>query len=247
MKALLNLGLTKAEVKVYLALLQLGASKTGEISKKAKVSRSKIYEILDKLIDKGLVSYVVKENVKYFEGADPKNLKNYIEHKRQDLKTREKELDKILPSLKGLQRQRAEKHVSNVYEGYAGIKTVFNDVLNSLKKGQEYYAFAVESETYDKDFSLFISNYHRRRQGKGIKVKLLTYKNLKTKILKSLGEYKGISFKFTNDKFPTSTLIFGNKIFIFTWKNKVGTLIESKEIAKRYKDLFLDIWGRAKT
>ncbi len=246
MKELESLGLTQGEIKVYLSLLRLGSTKTGEISKRAKVSRSKIYELLDKLIAKGLVSCVTKENVKYFEASNPENLKSYIEQKKLELNEQEKTINSVIPSLKKLQQEKSDKHHSKVFEGYKGIKVVFNEILSTLKKGDEYLAFAVEEENYDEEFSLFISNYHKQREEKGIKVKLLGLTDIKSKLMKDLKKHKRIEFKFTQEKFPTSTLIFGDKIFIFIWKNPSGTLIESKEISKRYKEMFLDLWQRAK-
>ena len=58
-----SVGLTKSEAKVYLALLELGSSSKGPIVKRSGVASSKVYELLDKLIAKGLVSIVVKANV----------------------------------------------------------------------------------------------------------------------------------------------------------------------------------------
>ena len=51
-KILEDIGLTKGEIKAYLALLKLGQSSTGPIAKEANVSRSKLYVILDKLSKK---------------------------------------------------------------------------------------------------------------------------------------------------------------------------------------------------
>ena len=53
------IGLNKSETKVYLSLLRLGASSTGPIINDSKTANSKIYEVLDKLIHKGLVSFLV--------------------------------------------------------------------------------------------------------------------------------------------------------------------------------------------
>ena len=59
-----KIGLTKSEIKVYLALLELGCSATGKIVEKSKASSSKIYEILDRLMQKGLVSFIIKSGIK---------------------------------------------------------------------------------------------------------------------------------------------------------------------------------------
>ena len=49
-----QIGFTKSEIKIYLALLKLGSSTTGPIITESKTANSKIYEVLEKLIEKGL-------------------------------------------------------------------------------------------------------------------------------------------------------------------------------------------------
>ena len=80
-----EIGLTKSEIKVYLALLEIGSSSKGPLVKKANITSSKIYEVTDKLIEKGLVSYIIKNNVKYFSAAPPSRIKDYIEEKREKI------------------------------------------------------------------------------------------------------------------------------------------------------------------
>ena len=62
-----ELGLTKNESKVYLALLELGSTAAGPLIKKIGMHRAAVYDIIDLLTGKGLVSYVIKANRKYFE------------------------------------------------------------------------------------------------------------------------------------------------------------------------------------
>ncbi|MEM4152831.1 MAG: helix-turn-helix domain-containing protein [Candidatus Pacearchaeota archaeon] len=81
-------GLTKGEAKVYLTLLKIGETTTGNIIKESGLSGSKVYEIINRLIKKGLVSFIVKERTKWFKAATPRKLLEYL-----DMKT--KELNKI--------------------------------------------------------------------------------------------------------------------------------------------------------
>ena len=57
-----ELGFTEREVKVYISLLELGTSTAGPIAVKSRLPQTKVYETLGKLIDKGLVSYIVVSN-----------------------------------------------------------------------------------------------------------------------------------------------------------------------------------------
>src|SRR3989344_4095613 len=92
-----QLGLEQPEVKPYLALLDLGESTATKIAERAGLGRVHSYQILTKLIEKGLASYVIKKNVKYFLAADPETLLKSLHEKEQNLQ-------KILPELKARQK-----------------------------------------------------------------------------------------------------------------------------------------------
>ena len=65
---LIHLGLTNGEVRIYLSLLKLVSSKVGSIVKDSRVSYSKVYDVLERLITKGLVSYVTFDIIsKYWQ------------------------------------------------------------------------------------------------------------------------------------------------------------------------------------
>ena len=133
--ALEGIGLTKGEIKAYLALLELGPSATGDIISKAEVSRSKVYEMLERLMKRGLVSFVIKENLKYFEAAPPAQIIEYRERTKKDLERKESEIKGLLPELKRLQGIAKVPQSATVYEGVRGIQTLYNDVLATLQKG----------------------------------------------------------------------------------------------------------------
>ena len=57
-KLLQEIGLTNSEITVYLTLLKSGSVKVGNLMKQISLHRSRIYEAINKLTDKGVVSYV---------------------------------------------------------------------------------------------------------------------------------------------------------------------------------------------
>src|SRR3989338_3370224 len=82
-----EIGLTDSEIKVYLALLELGSSTAGPIVEKSGVASSKIYEVLEKLMQKGLASFVIASGTKHFEAASPRRVEDYIREKQRDRKS----------------------------------------------------------------------------------------------------------------------------------------------------------------
>jgi len=240
-----GIGLTQGEIKVYFALLELGPSTTGEIVKRAKVSRSKVYEMLDRLMGRGLASFVIRENTKYFESADPENVLHYIRRERNLLEGKEKELRKILPVLKERQHSAKIPQTATVYEGIKGIKTIYSDVIYKLKKGEEYYAIAAEPEAVqNKEFMTFIMNFHRRREQRGVKVKLLAHMKIKDIISKTVATTKLIKIQYFNKNMPSAILIYDNNVATYVWStNPSGVVIRSPVIAERYKRFFEEIWS----
>src|SRR4030042_4860359 len=97
--SLKRIGVTDGEIKIYLALLELGSSTTWNITKKSGISGSKVYEVLDRLSKKGLASYTIKNNVRYFEAASPERILDFLEGKSKELESEKKQIKKIIPEL----------------------------------------------------------------------------------------------------------------------------------------------------
>ena len=96
---LLKFGLTEGEAKVYLALLK-GSSAKSEIIKNSGISSSIVYEILEKLMRKGLASYTVIEGKKKFYAANPENLLDLIDKEIKRIEDNKRNGKKIIPFLK---------------------------------------------------------------------------------------------------------------------------------------------------
>ena len=242
-----NLGFTQGESKVYLALLESGEGTTGDIVKKAKVSRSKVYEMLEKLAQRGLVSFVIKNKVKHYSASSPLEIGRLIKSRKKDIEIQEIEYEKIKDSLIHLLAGKKEQQTSAIYESVAGIKTLYNLVLSEMKKGEEYYAVAIEPESFSEEFAVFIENYHKKREEKEVKVKLLASYEIKNRLKDSLEKQKLIKIKYFSSTTPTSMLIFKDKVAQFVWgENSFAVLISSSTIASRYKTFFEYLWKFAK-
>ena len=94
-----ELGFTHGESLIYLALLRIGESKVGPIIKESKISRSKVYDILERLINKGIASKIKKNNILFYQALSPKMLLNYIKEKENKLRQEEELLRKTIPEL----------------------------------------------------------------------------------------------------------------------------------------------------
>src|SRR3989338_6176512 len=104
-----DFGLTEGEAKVYAFLLKTDSSTVGPIVKNSKVAYSNIYEILERLIKKGLVSYIIKEKTRHYKALQPSRLKDYLSEKKADITKKEEKLASFLPKLQALTKKHEEK------------------------------------------------------------------------------------------------------------------------------------------
>ena len=118
---LTDIGLTKSEIAVYFALLDLGSSTTGPIIKKANIASGKAYLILDKLILKGLVTYAIKSGKKYYQAKDPEKLITYVKEEESKLEEKKERLKEIIPNLKKKYEEHKYKPKAEIYEGEKGL------------------------------------------------------------------------------------------------------------------------------
>src|SRR3989338_38938 len=121
-EVLKQVGLSEGEIKVYFALLELESSTVGRIIEKSGVPDSKIYMILEKLKEKGLASFVIKNNVKHFQASDPKNILRLLTEREKAIRLQKKELeDKIIPEIEKRRKLTEDKQEAVVYESMEGL------------------------------------------------------------------------------------------------------------------------------
>ncbi|MBI5148746.1 helix-turn-helix domain-containing protein [Candidatus Pacearchaeota archaeon] len=236
-----RIGLTDAEAKVYLALLELGSTTAGPLIKKAELHRATVYDCLKRLIEKGLVSYVVVRKMRYFEAADPMILLNLV-------KEREEELREILPQLKAKRQIGAIKQEVTVFSGTKGIKTVCENILEELGYNGEYLDFGV-SGLFREIMSFYWDIWQKKKKKLKIRSKCIFDEKLKKINPKLLKDYYGEA-KFNPHEYSsfTDTIIYKDKVVLFIWTAKppVAIVIKNKENADSYRNQFRLMWKYAK-
>lgn len=233
-KLLQNLGLEEKEAKVYLALLQLDEATATIISEKTNLDRTLIYQLANKLIEKGLVSYIIKNNVRYFSAANPKKL-------LQDLKEKEEEVRKAMPELINLTKIKEEETKVEIYRGKEGLKTILKDILRT---GENYLVFGEEGK-FQEILPIFSHQFLKQIVRGKIHEHVLVREDFKGKVLKT----KNSKFKYlSNDYlFPVMTVVYSDKVVNFIWKIPYyAILTKNKDVADSFRSQFNVLWKIAK-
>ena len=228
-------GLTSSETKIYLSLLEKGSSRAGEISRYTGIHRRSVYDAIERLIEKGLVSYIKTNNRHYYEAADPQRLLELLKEKEDNIK-------QILPELQLLRKFSEEKKETIFFRGKQAIKTVFDD---QIKEGKEVLIFG-DAVNVDEIIKYYFPHFDKQRVEKNIRVRMLFDESArKEKYLKKI-PLANIKFIKKGNKAPVSTNIYSDKVSIIMWEeNPKAILIKEPSLAQSFKSYFEFMWNFA--
>ncbi|MBL7206280.1 MAG: hypothetical protein ISS36_01635 [Candidatus Aenigmarchaeota archaeon] len=245
-----RIGLTGGEVKVYLALLSIGQSSVGPIIKKSGISSSKIYVVLDRLAKKGLVTHITESNKKQFKVSSPRKVFDLLERKKSEIKRQEREFSKILPVLLEREGKRTKPHEAQIFEGYGGVKTYFNNLLNDMENRGERLVFGARSDySVSKPAKRFFENYHRKWVKAGLRTRIIFNSDFKdTGSTKFFEKANLTQVKYLPQHTLSSIGIQEDSIDILIWTEEtvIVFVIKSKDVADSFKAYFEILWKAAK-
>ena len=240
-KALQELDLHPHQVKVYATLLQMGSSNIQEIAAKSEIKRTTAYSILDSLVQKGLVTYAQKGIHRQYSVENPKKIPALLEEKKR-------KIEEALPELISFYNIKSAKPIIRTYEGLEGIKRGFEETID-LKSGEETLVYSsygtLNLYSVNKFLREYIKDYIRRRAERGITQRCIAEDSPDARELKSNDKKDLRITRLVNrEKFPFSNqiVIFRNKMFIASYRDLLGVIIESTEIAKTQRAIFELAW-----
>ena len=237
-------GLSKWETQVYLALLELGSTTTGPLVQKSEVPQSKVYGVLDSLNKRGMVSYIVKGKIKYFQASDPEILFSIM-------KDKERKIREEIPYLKNLQVRAKNKQNVEIYEGKRAITSFFVNLIETSKKGDDWFSFSISDDQHSENAQIFWNKIGALRAEAGLNVKILDNTQYKKRLKESYSErWKFIKkiIRFSREVFPATTVLINNKIIILNFLSETETavVISSKDLYNYYVSFFMQEWEKAK-
>lgn len=235
-----ELGLTLNESRVYEALLSLGSSSIEQIATKSKVHRRNVYDVLAKLLEKGLISETFIHNRKEYRPIHPSRLLDLLQEK-------EERLGRILPDLEKHFSQYEEEETAYMYKGINGFKQYLQDILDV---SETVYFIGAKAFWLDPRLKHFLVKFDQERKKKGIKfMHIFDYevKEQKPEIMKFVGKpYKFLPKTYSS---PTSVDIFGDRVVTFVGvkpgqlsEEPVQFVMKSKRLAEGYKKFFWFMW-----
>jgi sugar-specific transcriptional regulator TrmB len=192
-----------------------------------------VYDVLQRLAEKGLASYISADGVKKYTASNPAKLSELFEEKK-------KALNEEIPSLQAMFKQNSEKKSTQFFIGKKGIKSVLDEQLRT----KETVFVLGGSSNADELLKFYFPKYHNLRKEQMIKMKIIfSGKNPLKKGLIPLSEVKQMHKGKGGD---VALNIYGNNVALISWnwQNPFAILIHEKEVADNFRDYFEFMWSK---
>ena len=231
-----QIGFNEKQARIYLASLELGETTIKEIAKKAEIKRTTIYDLLDEMLENGLIKQTIKGARKKLIAASPKELEMII-------KKREALLSQIMPTLASMSNVEKIRPKIRFYEGRDGLIEIYDE---TLQYSGEILAFA--SEDVVKILGIdWAKKYIQQRIKKRLYYKGIISKStlIENEFASKNQEQMRSAKMIDSTKYPFSNeiMIYGyQKVAIISPKDTIGIIIESSEIFRTQKSIFELLW-----
>jgi len=229
--------LEEKESSTYLAILELGETTIQRISKKTKIKRTTLYDVIESLRNKGLVGLTKSGKKNLYYAEDPRKIEENLENKKQ-------EYLKILPEILSITNLIDKKPKIRFFEGIDGIKEVYRDTLK-YPKSETLAWLSLDAVNYF-DIEYLWKDYVKKRVEKKIWQRSIAPNNEYLKKVKTFDQKHLRQTKLIDQKlFPLEVEInlYGkNNIGIMAFKEQIGLIIESEKIYNTLKSIFEMNW-----
>ncbi len=228
-----DIGFEEKEAQIYKILLQLGISPASRVAKEVGFDRTTTYYLLQKMLEKGWVAQVIKNNTKTYSATPPKRLLEIIKEKTL-------RFEEFIPKLQEISSKQKEGLNIEVRQGMEGFRYLYRDAISI---GGEVLGLGSEDEKYLDIDEIGLLQYYRDAERKKMKERIITYKGAKTYGSK-ITKYKYLDKK---DFQFAPIFIYGNKVVLISWYPTVNLIfIENENLATGFKKHFELLWKLAK-
>lgn len=225
-----HLGLTEKESLIYLSLLKTGPASIAGICKETGLFRPQVYKHLPTLKEKNLVTSTVKGKSKLYAAENPNKLKNLLD----DLNT---SIENALPELIEMHETQKNRPIVKFLEGRKGITFVFDDIVQSLKKGDVFYRYSAVEDKRGENY--LPPNYRKIRDKKELQRFVITNEASARKKKPRLERaIKTTPSKYGLFDYNIIQIIYGHKVAFLDYNTETAFIIENPVIAEFQKKIF---------
>lgn len=237
-----RIGLSRDEAWVYSALLDGGPQGAGDLLKRdIPIKRSLLYKVLDRLIERGLVTEQKGTGKARFVPQPPDMLTVILEDKESDVRRSRESLASAMPELKAKYNLSTDRPMIRMFEGVEGLRKMYEDKFESGAK-ELHFIRTARAETYRETFGTWFTHYLKRQTESGMKAYAITVDDEYTNHDPAIDAARNVVRTWIRPQDYTAPVqidAYGDRVALFCFgKEFFGIIIESALLATAIRDLF---------
>ncbi|MBI5228320.1 hypothetical protein HY988_07035 [Candidatus Micrarchaeota archaeon] len=244
-KILTKFDISPTAAKTYVALLELGKTSADKLAKRVGTYKANVYDALERLIERGLASYVIEGKKKFYFATRPEKLFSTLEDTKQraieEYDEMKKDIEKIMPKLSASYESIKEKNIFEIYQGKKGYRTMILDILREKPKYWKGFGNLQVYEFFPQNFQKWFKS-----------IPFMLFSTKSKQMLERLENAK----KMTEIKtiwlpqelyMPIVWVLFGDNLLIIIYEPDIIALrIKSEQIVKTFANQFDYLWKKHK-
>lgn len=236
-----NAGLDDREAELYLVGLQMGSAPASDYAKASDFNRITVYNTLENMVRRGLFTIEKKVRGKYYAPVAP-------EYLAVEARKSAEAVERVLPELRAMQGSQYRKPHIRFFEGWEGVRRVYEDTLTAKS---ELLNFA-NSAVVRRHWPNYDTEYVAERVKRGVELRGIAPDDTAgrrvhgedRKYLREIRLVPARDFDFRNE-----INIYDSKVAICSFDSGLngdgdmfGVIIESKEVAETQRQIFEMAW-----
>ncbi len=235
-----SIGLNGKQAQLYLAGLRLGSAPASDYAKAADLNRVTAYNILEEMVRNGHCTSVQKPRATWYAPVPPERLA--VEARKNAYA-----LERSLPELRSLQGSKFRQPHVRFFEGWDGVRHVYEDTLTAKSEILNFANSAVVRQywpAYDEE-------YVTERVKRGIHLRGIAPDDDAGRRVHGEDKKKKREIRLVPAKefdFTNEINIYDSKVAICSFASSpqmFGVIIESREVAETQRQIFEMAWRYA--
>ena len=235
-----RIGLNRNEAKVFLALLKNGPSIASELVKITGFHRNIIYDNLDKLSERGLVTYMNEGGKRKFAVAPPEAIDGMLERESDALEARKGIARSIMPEISAELAKSKQKQSAMIYGGRKAFRGLLREVISS----GSYLAMGISNASVEILGAEFWENFIMQVKKNRVRERLLLNSDFRMSIPLASPKYTELRILPSASDMITEVLIYSDKVAIMVYSDPpIATVIEDRFVRDSFAKYFEHLWS----
>jgi sugar-specific transcriptional regulator TrmB len=240
-RELVNLGLSEKEAEVYLALLEIGPASVLDAAEKSGVHRTTVYQLVEALIGKGIVSQTVRGQKQLLVAEPPERLVTLLRLQRTAIDEKERELMDKLPMFRAVYNSKTGKPTIRYFDGANSLKEMRKLLFSGEDGGECIQILPIDEANDIPELVEARPDHIAELEKRQIRFRTLVVTDNPSQVPTIMNaEYRFIR----KADFPIEReiTVFGNNILLFCFKPMSSVVITSQHFADTIRALFELAW-----